>query len=135
MLVAGGFQKWGMTNGTAAALVLADRILGREGGHSAAWSSTFDVIRPSFHGLKESARTNGGVAFELASGWLRPPTGGDGRRRRVVCTHLGGICRPNDAEGTWDCPLHGSRFGPDGTILTGPAVRDLRRPPPQAGRV
>jgi glycine/D-amino acid oxidase-like deaminating enzyme len=129
VLVSGGFQKWGMTNGTAAAFVLADRILGRPDGPSAAWASVYDVLRPSLHGLTSSARINGGVAAELATGWLRPPTTEDGQRRRVVCTHLGGICRPNDAEGTWDCPLHGSRFASDGTIVTGPAVRDLHRPP------
>jgi Rieske Fe-S protein len=31
----------------------------------------------------------------------------------------------NDAECSWDCPLHGSRFAPDGTVLEGPATRDL----------
>ncbi|MBB1501927.1 hypothetical protein J4N02_00690 [Propioniciclava sp. MC1595] len=31
----------------------------------------------------------------------------------------------NDAELSWDCPLHGSRFAADGTRLEGPAVEDL----------
>jgi len=31
----------------------------------------------------------------------------------------------NDAECTWDCPLHASRFAPDGARIEGPAVRDL----------
>jgi hypothetical protein len=43
----------------------------------------------------------------------------------AVCTHLGGVVRWNDAERSWDCPLHGSRFGPDGTVLQAPAVRPL----------
>ncbi|MBV9952279.1 MAG: FAD-dependent oxidoreductase, partial [Acidimicrobiia bacterium] len=127
VLVAGGFQKWGMTNGTAAAMVLADRVLGRSDGPSAPWASTFDVLRASAHGLEETVRLNGGVAFEMASGWIRPPTDDGGRRRRVVCSHLGGICRPNDAEGTWDCPLHGSRFAADGSVVSGPATRDVGR--------
>jgi Rieske Fe-S protein len=45
----------------------------------------------------------------------------------AVCTHLGGRLRWNDAECSWDCPLHGSRFAADGTRLEGPATRDLRR--------
>ena len=44
-----------------------------------------------------------------------------------VCTHLGGIVRFNDAERSWDCPLHGSRFGADGEVLEGPAVCGLRK--------
>jgi Rieske Fe-S protein len=42
-----------------------------------------------------------------------------------VCPHLGGIVNWNDADEAWECPLHGSRFAPDGTLLEGPATRDL----------
>ena len=55
----------------------------------------------------------------------------DGTTRAVsaVCTHLGGVVSWNDAECTWACPLHGSRFAPDGTRIEGPAVGDLERLP------
>lgn len=45
----------------------------------------------------------------------------------LICTHVGCTVCWNAAETTWDCPCHGSRFDPDGTVLQGPAVRDLRR--------
>lgn len=48
----------------------------------------------------------------------------------AVCTHLGGIVHWNDNERSWDCPLHGSRFSADGTLLEGPATRNL----PQTGK-
>ncbi|HNV10485.1 MAG TPA: Rieske 2Fe-2S domain-containing protein [Propionibacteriaceae bacterium] len=53
----------------------------------------------------------------------------DGVTCRVsgVCTHLGGVVRWNDAERSWDCPLHGSRFAPDGSVLEGPAVAALKQ--------
>jgi Rieske Fe-S protein len=37
------------------------------------------------------------------------------------------VLKWNDAEETWDCPLHGSRFASDGKVLEGPSTHDLRR--------
>jgi Rieske Fe-S protein len=41
------------------------------------------------------------------------------------CTHLACYVAWNGAERTWDCPCHGSRYLPDGSVIEGPAVRDL----------
>jgi Rieske Fe-S protein len=46
-----------------------------------------------------------------------------------TCTHLGCQVNFNAAERSWDCPCHGSRFAPDGTVLHGPAVHRLERKP------
>jgi len=40
-----------------------------------------------------------------------------------VCTHLGCIVQPSPTG--FDCPCHGSRFAPDGTVTKGPAPRPL----------
>ncbi|WP_058535415.1 FAD-dependent oxidoreductase [Legionella saoudiensis] len=43
----------------------------------------------------------------------------------AVCPHMKGIVSWNNAEQTWDCPLHGSRFSPQGVVIEGPATCPL----------
>jgi glycine/D-amino acid oxidase-like deaminating enzyme len=148
IFVATGFDKWGMTNGTAAALSLSSRILGGR----MDWADAFASWSPhELSGIPKAMQQNLEVGLYLARGWITPVTrigdrtpqdGGvvsgppwhlegrslvDGVERRVspVCPHLGGIVNWNDADETWECPLHGSRFAPDGKLLEGPATRGL----------
>jgi Rieske Fe-S protein len=148
IFVATGFDKWGMTNGTAAALALASRILGGR----MDWADAFASWSPhELSGIPKALQSNLEVGFNLAKGWITPVTrignrtpesGGvvsgppwdlearsvvNGVEHRVspVCPHLGGIVNWNDADESWECPLHGSRFAPDGTLLEGPATRNL----------
>jgi glycine/D-amino acid oxidase-like deaminating enzyme len=146
--VATGFDKWGMSNGAAAGLALAGRLLG---GHME-WAGAFTSWSPhEVSGITTLMQSNLEVGFNLIKGWATPigtrwdrtPDDGgvvsgppwhlqarsrvDGVERIVspVCPHLGGIVNWNDADQSWECPLHGSRFAPDGTRLEGPATGDL----------
>ncbi len=55
---------------------------------------------------------------------------GDAHVIDPVCPHAKCTVKWNDAERTWDCPCHGSRFNMDGSLLTGPSTHDLRRMEP-----
>ncbi len=151
--VATGFRKWGLTNGTAAGQILAARILDREHPHASLFDTMRFTPRRSAVGVAkegvEDARHLVGDRLTSPKGQtadlLEP--GGDGRLLELdgdlvaasrdtdgtlhavspVCTHLGCRVAWNRAERSWDCPCHGSRFGPDGRVLQGPAVQPLAR--------
>jgi glycine/D-amino acid oxidase-like deaminating enzyme/nitrite reductase/ring-hydroxylating ferredoxin subunit len=152
VFVATGFNKWGMTSGTVAAEILADTVLGREN----RWADLYDSKRlnpraSAMKFVKENAAT--GFRFfaqRLARGEkqspdeLGPGEGGilrvKGLKRAVykddggavhvlspVCRHLWCYVEWNEAEGSWDCPCHGSRYTGEGRVIQGPTVQDLRR--------
>lgn len=66
----------------------------------------------------------GGVVFEALEVVVTQPTAGDFRGFSAVCTHTGCIV-DKVADGTIECPCHGSRYRLDGTVAVGPAPRAL----------
>jgi nitrite reductase/ring-hydroxylating ferredoxin subunit len=115
VFTATGFGKWGMTNGTLSAMILADHIVGRPN----EWASLYDSKR-----LKPLAS---GHRFIIENAEVATHFIGDRltHRGNPRCTHLGCVLRKNGAEGTWDCPCHGSRFDADGNVIQGPAISPL----------
>jgi len=152
LFVASGFMKWGMTGGTFAAMILAERLAG-SGEHP--WAATFSPHRVSLRSVPKLAELNARVGADFAGDRVRPAEAGsdedvprgearvvrDGVGKKGVyrdedgilhavslrCTHLGCLLRFNGAETSWDCPCHGSRFDVDGRVLEGPAVDPLER--------
>ncbi|MBA9005273.1 FAD-dependent oxidoreductase [Thermomonospora cellulosilytica] len=148
--VATGFNGWGMSNGVMAGKLLAARITGRD----LPWAGLYDQRLPNpLREAGPVLRLQAHVARHFVGDRLASPQAdsvadiapGSGAVVRVkgercavyrepggslhvvsaTCTHLGCLVRFNDAEHTWDCPCHGSRFAPDGTVLQGPANRPL----------
>ncbi|MHA6259875.1 FAD-dependent oxidoreductase [Sporosarcina sp. CAU 1771] len=110
-----GYRKWGLSNSIASARIICDQIVGRTNRATGLYSPE----RTGFGTLLLQAFKNTGlVVKELASGYTT-------RLSSPTCTHMGCKTRWNDAEETWDCPCHGSRFRKDGSVLEGPATKPL----------
>jgi glycine/D-amino acid oxidase-like deaminating enzyme len=117
VFVASGFDKWGFANGPAAALSISAEILG---GEPPSWQ------KPIRHRITGPRQAFGLVDLNARVG-LAQCLALPGVVNRPICSHLGGVLHRNDAEGSWDCPLHGSRFADDGSVLEGPATRPMKR--------
>ncbi|MDQ0769022.1 glycine/D-amino acid oxidase-like deaminating enzyme/nitrite reductase/ring-hydroxylating ferredoxin subunit [Pseudarthrobacter defluvii] len=148
-----GLRKWGLTNGTAAALMLADLLNGTRN----EWAALFDSNRapspataaagapavpaaqgPGANGTEEAAKADSprrvaelglgdGAVIETdgtSTACYRDPAG-DMHAVSATCTHLGCTVGFNRGDRTWDCPCHGSRFDVDGRVIQGPATGNL----------
>ena len=159
--VATGYGGNGMTFGTLAGMIVADAILGHANPYASLYEAT--RVKPLVAAI-EYVKENAGFAARLltdrltslnaedrAVQSLTPGEGGifDSDEGKVavcrdrngvvhacsaVCTHLGCDVRWNSGEQSWHCPCHGSRFSPDGSVINGPAVSDLRKVPVTAVR-
>ena len=138
----------GMTHGTIAGLLLTDLIAGNENPWERLYSPSRVSLRATGEFTKETANMVAQYADWLTAGdvekdrMVSPGTGavvrhgltkvavyrdadGTFHECSAVCPHLGAIVAWNDAEQTWDCPAHGSRFDRLGKVLNGPANQDL----------
>lgn len=133
-------------------MIIADQIAGKQN----KWYDRYDAARkqplksgPKFlkenldvasHYLKdltgtestlEDLKTGDGKVIKKEGERLAVHRNEDGELEVVsaVCTHMGCNVRWNNAEKTWDCPCHGSRFDTDGSVIEGPAFLPLQKNP------
>ncbi|OAH57602.1 (2Fe-2S)-binding protein [Domibacillus aminovorans] len=151
ILIATGYRKWGMTNGTTAALLFRDMILDKKNAYQNLYTPSRFYAHPS---LKNFLVENANVAAHLIKGKLELPAKNandlsngegavitikghrkgaykdDGGKLHIVdttCTHIGCEVEWNNGDRTWDCPCHGSRFSYTGEVIEGPAEKPLQR--------
>jgi Rieske Fe-S protein len=145
-----GFNGNGITFGTLGAMMITDAILERAN----PWAGLFDPARTALtSGLVPYLKQNADYPYYMLrdrfagveSRPLRAIRRGQGQvierhgekvaayrdrsgalvLRSAVCTHMGCVVAWNDAEATWDCPCHGSRFSTHGDVMAGPAESPL----------
>jgi glycine/D-amino acid oxidase-like deaminating enzyme/nitrite reductase/ring-hydroxylating ferredoxin subunit len=148
--IATGYSGNGFTFGVAAAVMARDWITGVKN----PWRDLFSPGRKKIRGgTWDYLLENKDYPYYLIQDRFRSPEGkslravkrGEGKilklgrkklavyrdeqgrvkKMSAVCTHMGCLVRWNQAEATWDCPCHGSRFSPKGKVLAGPAETPL----------
>jgi Rieske Fe-S protein len=141
-----------MTNGTVAAMILTDAIVGRRN----PWARLYDSKRATPRSaLGSFLKTNAATSLAFLTGHLPrtdrtrveelgPREGAlmrvRGRKTAVyrdaerrlhalspVCRHLYCTVDWNPAEQSWDCPCHGSRYAGEGRAIQAPTTKDLKR--------
>ncbi len=147
--VATGFSGTGLVLATLSAMVLCDELQGRRG----PWADVYASRRLTLAGGPGFLAKNLDTAYHFVGDRLGVPRLDDlgriapGEARVVdwrghtvaayreesgklhavsaICTHLFCLVGWNSAEKTWDCPCHGGRYRPDGSVIEGPPVADL----------
>lgn len=148
--VATGYSTDGLVYGSLAAKMLGLQLLDQ----TDPWMELFDprrkdILKSAGRFLKENLNVAGklleripGLASKVEFAEIQEGQGKivdmDGHKLAVyrdrnrklvvksaVCPHMGCVVHFNNAEETWDCPCHGSRFGTDGTVLEGPSLSPL----------
>jgi len=151
MFVATGFSGNGITLGSSASIVLSNMIIT---GERDEYAELFDPSRIKMvagfsNFVKESADVTGLLIGKLMPGEKLPSfsdlahnearvvkhsghtiaiykdNSGQLHALNAACTHIKCNVAWNNAEQSWDCPCHGSRFSINGEVLTAPARKDL----------
>jgi len=145
-----GFGTDGLVYGTLAAMIIADQVIGKENSRSKLYDpgrshiveSVKNFISENLNAAGELAKDLIGTHKDISLNDLKPGEGKvveyNSKKIAVykddmekihavsaVCTHLGCIVHWNNAEKTWDCPCHGSRFKINGHVIEGPALNPL----------
>lgn len=115
--VATGFRKWGLANSLVAGELLLAHLTNNPLVEKE--KALYSPNRTAFGKTLAQALQLGSIVIsEFVGGHLT-------RTEAPKCTHLGCKTRWNEADETWDCPCHGSRYKKNGEVLEGPAVFPL----------
>lgn len=106
LLVATGFNKWGMTFSMISAMILCDAVHGNENKYARLFDPSRKLYLPQ---LAENIIESAVNIFTFSA---------------PRCPHLGCALKWNRYEHSWDCPCHGSRFSQNGKLLDNPATDD-----------
>lgn len=153
-----GFSTDGLTYGVLSAMIFDDLLNNRENKWAELYKakrftpvkSAKDYIKENLNVAKQYLKNIPGTASKEAYSEIKSGEGkvvdhgtekwavyrdqnGVVHCRSALCTHMDCVVDWNDAEKSWDCPCHGSRFEPTGEVIEGPAFSPLEPKDPATG--
>ncbi len=144
ILIATGYNLWGMTNGTIAGKIIGDLVLNRYNEYEKLFNPNrlFNVNK-----IKNYLNYNliNGMSFISSKINKNPGFYKNAKVKRIdgkdygistdsknikhvvsnACPHMNCSLIFNEVDKTWDCPCHGSRFNMNGKIIKGPSIKDI----------
>ena len=147
-LILTGDSGQGLTSGTAGAMILCDLILGKKNPFASVYDPdrvlrtvTTDLVKENADALahygqwltggdvkdaSEVPACGGAVLREgLKKVCVHRDAEGNLHRFSAACPHQNAVLQWNPVEGTWDCPVHASRFTALGVPINGPALKGM----------
>lgn len=145
LLIATGYNTWGMTNGSIAGKILSDLVLKKDN----KYKDLFDpkrnrkltsLIKYPLH-ISTNAKSfienkviknkvwypNSVFFTKIKNKNVAIYIDNKGKEHIVynLCPHMKCSLVFNEVEKTWDCPCHGSRYDIDGKCIFGPSNKDI----------
>ena len=153
--IATGFSADGLVYGVLAGMLLADELSGKKNPYAELYKAS---RHQPLKAAKKFAKENLNVAAQMIKDVTLPGFDdkevdvqlGEGKVLQVygkklaiykdkagkvitlsaICPHMGCTVHWNNAEESWDCPCHGSRFDTSGCVIEGPAFHGLEKKEP-----
>ena len=146
LLIATGYNKWGMTNGTIAGKILSDIILNKDNKYIELFKvnrklNMQKIVNLTMYNYSNMKRYiiskvktnysfyNDNVKVIIKDGIKHGVyTDKNGKEYIVknLCPHMKCNLIFNSIDKTWDCPCHGSRFDKEGNVIFGPSVYNIK---------
>ncbi len=145
LLIATGYNTWGMTNGVLAGKILSDIILNQDNEFIKLFSplrtNSLKYCKEYLSNISSNLKSfiqnkiaknkkwySANIKFQKIKG-QNVAIYNDVNKKYIVsnkCPHMGCSLIFNPIDKTWDCPCHASRFDIEGKCIKGPSNNDIK---------
>lgn len=131
MLIATGYNTWGLASSVLAGKILSDIIKNKENKYIELFNPKRKSLNQIMGGINNSFKSFSGYISGMKKQENIQISGNsliyNGHRVLKKCPHMGCSLLFNETENTWDCPCHGSRFSLEGDCLNAPANKSIKK--------